>query len=198
MFSLATATAPTGEPLTVAEAKRHLRIPESISDDEQYISALISASRAYAEYYTDRQLMTATYDLTLDCWPCNDGPLYLPKAPLQSVTSIKYLEENSGTETTWSASYYRVQTSEPGRVSLALNQIYPNLYGVSGQIVIRFICGYGAASAVPVGIKQAMLLLIGHWFENREEVGRVGTRLEFAAHALMQSYRYGTQFWRYG
>ncbi len=198
MYSIATITAPTGEPLTRVEAKQHCRIHEEIGNDDSYFDALIAAARAYVEYYTERQLMTATYDLTLDGFPGNGQPLYIPKAPLVSITHVKYLAESTGTETTWTSSYYRVQLSEPGRVSLALTQTYPLLYGVAGQVTVRFICGYGTAADVPKGLKQAMLLLIGHWYDNREEVGKVGGKIEVAAHALMSSYRYGTQFWRYG
>lgn len=199
MFGLSLVTAPTAEPLSLSEAKRHLRVAEAIGADDEYIDALIVAARLYVEEYTSRQLCTATWDLVLDEFPCEGDVILIPKAPLVSVTSITYLAATTGTLTTWTGSYYRVQnTTAPGRIGLAYGQTWPLTYGVIGQVTVRFVAGYGAASAVPKTLKQAMLLLIGHWYTNREEVGKVGGKVEVAAHALMSQHRYGDQMIRYG
>jgi uncharacterized phiE125 gp8 family phage protein len=159
-------TAPTSEPVTVAEAKAHLRV--DLSDDDVLIESLITAARVHIEDATSRALITQTWRINLDDWPpC--GYLCLPRPPLQSVTSVVYTD-SAGTAATLSASKYAADTdSEPGRIVLNCGQTWPvTTLATSNPIVITYIAGYGAAAAVPQQLKQAILLLLGHWYENRE------------------------------
>lgn len=188
-MALSLVTAPAAEPITLAEAKAHLRV--DITDDDSLITALITAARQHVEVITRRQLITATWDLTLDTWPDGDTIL-VPLPPLQSVTSITY-KDSAGTVYTLPTIDYIVDTAEePGRVVLAYGKTWPSttLYP-AGAITVRFTAGYGAAAAVPQAIKQALLLMIGHWYENREAVagGTVQREVPFAVEALLWPYR---------
>jgi uncharacterized phiE125 gp8 family phage protein len=191
VYSLALVTAPVGEPITLAEAKQHLRLAEGVTQDNEYIESLIAAARQFVEFYTDRQLLTATYDLTLDGFPPANEAIFIPRAPLQSVTSVTYLEAAAGTSTVMTAGDYRVQITEPGRISLDYDVDWPDVYGVSGQVVVRFVAGYGAAAAVPLGLRHAVKMMLKHYyFQDDKE--------KEAAKNLMQAFRYGVTFWSYG
>jgi uncharacterized phiE125 gp8 family phage protein len=157
-------TPPASEPVSLDEAKAQLRVDGS--DDNTFISGLITAARLYFEETARRSLITQTWRLSLDEW---SDEIELPRPPLQSISFIKY-KNAAGTETTLSTSVYLVDAeSEPGRVVLAKDQSWPSdeLYKVN-PIQITYIAGYGAAADVPEQMKQAIKLIIGHWYENRE------------------------------
>ena len=178
-------TGPTVEPVSLTEAKLHLRVDGT--DDDTVISALIVAAREAVEHIARRALISQTWELILDSWP--DSPFEVPLPPLSSVTSIKYKDED-GVEATFSSSSYVVDAdSQPGRVALASEASWPGgtLYPVGG-VRVRFVAGYGsAATAVPQRYKQAILLLVGHWYEHREEAseGRGLTQVPFGVEALL-------------
>lgn len=170
-MSLKLVTGPSTEPLTTALAKNHLRV--DIDDDDTLIGNLITAARKYFEETSRRSLITQTWRLNLDEWPEGDEIL-LPRPPLQSVTSVVY-KDSAGDSTTWSSDAYIVDTdSEPGRIVLAYGESWPSVTLLpANPIVITYVAGYGDnASDVPEQMIQAIRLLIGHFYENRE--GTVG------------------------
>lgn len=147
------------------------------------------------ETVTRRALVTQTWDYVLDEFPAVDY-IRLPMPPLQSVTSITY-KVKAGTVLTFAEANYVVATgSEPGRVILKSGCSWPSdeLYKAD-PIRIRFIAGWTgvAPNTIPVTIKQAILLLIGHLYENREAVAEVrgGALLEIplGVDALLATHR---------
>lgn len=193
MASLTLVTAPSAgtEPITLDEAKSHCRI--DVEDDDSLVTALIVAARQHVENATGRQLLTATWSLKLDCWPCW---IDVPRAPLLTVTSITYLDTAGATQTLATDQYRTNAPSGPtaarGTIEPAYGVTWPTLYGVSNAATVTFTAGYGAtADTVPQAIKQAMLLTIGHWYINREHVitGTIVTQLPMAVGALLAPYR---------
>lgn len=187
IWALSVYTAPAVEPLTVDLAAAHLRVDGT--GDEQLIEHLITAARRYCETAQGRAYITQTLELQLEDWPCG-REIRLPRPPLQSVTSVKYTN-SAGAETTWSSADYQVDTrSQPGRLVLGYGKSWPTAtLRPGGAIVVRYVAGYGLAAAVPETARQAMRLLIGHWYEHREAVGTVGKELEFALSALLEADR---------
>jgi len=184
-------TAPAAEPVTLAEAKTHLRV--DISDDDDLITALITAAREYCENFQNRAYITQVWKLWMDDWPEEDDYIEIPLPPLQSVESVKYYDTD-GNENTFSSDYYSVDTeSEPGRVYLNYGETWPtDTLRPRNGIVVEFTAGYGdTADDVPQTVKQAMLLLIAHWYENREATlaGTVSREVEFAVGALLWQNR---------
>ncbi len=181
-------TAPAAEPVTLTEAKTHCAVDGN--DHDTLLTSLIQAAREYAEGYQNRALVTQTWELVLDDWPAEDY-IEIPLPPLQSITSIKY-KDTDGTETTLGTDQYIVDTdSFLGRAALAYNCSWPTttLYPVAG-IRIRFVAGYGLAASVPQATKQALLLLIGHWFANRETASERSMQdIPFATKALLDLNR---------
>jgi uncharacterized phiE125 gp8 family phage protein len=191
-MGLTLVTPPTAEPVPLdgdGSAKQHLRV--DTTDEDGYISGLIIAAREYCEAYQGRAYVTQTWELSLDCWPARDW-IQIPKPPLQAVESIAYRLAD-GTEQILDPSCYAVDPkSQPGRLALRQGCSWPSgeLWPL-GAITIRFVAGYGDPDKVPQRAKQAMLLLIGHWFEHREAVltGSISKEIEFAVRALLGSER---------
>ena len=181
--------APTVEPITLAEAKLHLK--QDAVEDDALISSLIVAARRHCESRLGQQLVTATYRLTLDCPPCG-CELELPVPPLQSVTSFQYIDIAGATQT-WDSSKYLVDTSRmPGRVYPAWNVPWPNTRGDHNCYTITFVAGYGDAAAVPDTIKAAIKLLVGHWYEHREAASEVSiTSIPLAVDSLLAGEWHG-------
>lgn len=156
-------TPPAEEPVSLAEAKLHLRVDHM--EEDALIRALITAAREYVEMYTRRQLVTATWRLTLDCWP---GCLRPPRPPLVAVTTIAYRDSTEVLQVV-DPTTYRVDTSrEPGRILLTTGASWPVAAPVPGAVQVEYTAGYGAASAVPATFKQAILLYTGDLYEHRE------------------------------
>lgn len=187
-------TAPTDEPIGATDAITHLRLGED-TDEDALLNALIVAAREHVEAITNRVLLTQTWELTLDYFPrfrsqdWSHQPLRVPKPPLQSVTSIKYLDMG-GTLQTLANTEYTVDTTDVmGRIVPAWMKIWPITRDTLNAVTIRFVCGYGDAAAVPSSIKQAMLLLIGGMYENRESQVTQALMDNLAVQALLSPYR---------
>ena len=193
---LAQTTPPAASALAVADVKAHCRIDDSTED--ALITGYIKSAERYLEKQTSRQLMPATFKLSLDCFPRGiyDDPatsaieghdIICPVAPLSSIVSIKYLDL-LGVETTLSSAVYVALSAEtPGRIVLAYNNEWPTALTRAGAVTVEFIAGYASAAAVPEDIKQALLMLVGHWFENREAVivGTISSQIAFAVESLI-------------
>ena len=184
-------TAPAAEPVSTSEAKAHLRVDTTA--DDTYIGTLITVARQNVESHLRRSLITQTWEVVLDAFPA--GVIRLPKPPLASVTSIKYTDDE-GNESTYSSDNYVVDSdTEPGRVVLKSGQTWPAVtLAAANGVRVRYVAGYGAAgSNVPQAIRQAILLVIGSLYENREDVlvaqgVSIGV-LPFGVVALLAPYR---------
>lgn len=194
-------TAPTVEPISLSEAKAHLRVDHA--DDDALITSLIKAVRQHIDGrdgWLGRALVTQTWELVLDRFPCHE--IEIPIPPLQSVTSITY-DDQAGVETVLSAANYTVDiASEPGRIAPNDTNPWPATYSAINAISavrIRFVAGYAPTADsppdllanVPEPIKVAMKLMLGTLYENRETVviGQTPVMLPWAAEALLGPYR---------
>jgi len=173
------------EPITLAEVRQHLRLPEDATEDDLLLG-LIKTARVYCENYTRRALAEQTLETYKDRFSGAD-PIMLPCPPLLSVVEIGYTD-STGQETILSDSDYLVDTAcEPGRVMPAYGTTWPVFTPYpSSPIRIRFVAGY---MDLPVSIRLALLLLVGHWYENREATGTAKDQTAFSVHALLAPYR---------
>jgi hypothetical protein len=206
MRGLILVTPPAAEPLTLAEAKAHLRIDGT--DDDALIGDLIAAARQAAEEHTRRALVTQTWRLTLDRFPAKPLPWWdgvrqgadvaaaanaieLPRPPLASVTSVTAYDDADTATVMPSADYFVDSDREPGRIVLRSGKTWPTVERVAGGVEVVFVAGYGAASDVPEAIRQGVLLLVGHLDENRETtaVGAAPAEIPLGATALWRPYR---------
>lgn len=158
----------SAEPLTRADAKLHLR--EDGADQDALIDALVAAAREVVEGATGRRLMPCTVVERLDGFPCDGGPIRPTVVPVRALTSIAYVDSDGATQT-WDAADYRADlVSEPARIEPAYGGVYPTAREVVNAVALTYTAGYADAAAVPAALKQAMLLLVGHWYANREAV----------------------------
>lgn len=161
-------TAPATEPVSLAEAKAHLRVDGTVEDT--HIAALIADAREWAERYTRRGLVTQTWRAWAQTFPADGCAMELLKAPVVSISSIKYVD-TAGTLTTLDAAEYVLSArsqDKPARVLPAYGKAWPAAREQPDAVQVEFVCGYGAAAAVPATFKQAMLLHIGWRYEHRE------------------------------
>lgn len=190
-------TAPAEEVLSIDEVATHLRVDgltvSPPSDEYNLIVSLMKSARLYLEGkdgILGRALVTQTWDMYLDEFP-DCGCIEVPLPPLQSITSI-YYTDTAGTEQLLDASMYVVDNvTEPARIRPAYGQVWPLTRCQMNAVRIRLIAGYGNAIAVKEPIKQAMKLIIGHWYEHREEVivGNQMMTVPMAVDALCAPYR---------
>ncbi len=165
-MGLALVTPPQSEPVDVEEAARHLHADLEELESE-HVKGLIRVARAYAESYTRRQLVTATYALTL---PEFYDEVELPRPPLVSVSSIAYVDENGAPQTLATTVYDVDSTSDPGVITLADGESWPATKTQPNAVTITFIAGYGGPLDVPENVRHAIKLLVGHFNENSEAV----------------------------
>jgi len=197
-FGLNLITAPACEPLTLTDAKDHLRV--TYSDEDLLIESLITAARIEFEALTYRQLITATYDLVLDGFPRNDLPIRIPRAPLQSVTSITYTDPAGDAQTLDSANYIVSATRLPGIIRPAYGCTWPTARTEPDAVTVRFLAGHGEdPDDVESLAKAAIRLLIGQYYEFREEViDRSVYQLPKGAARIIQLYDLGDELLEYG
>ena len=185
-MNLKVITPPVLEPVSLAEAKLQCRV--DLDDDDALITGYIAAAREYCEKIDWRAYLTQTLELWLDAWPCDVRFITLPRPPLQSVTKIEYYGSDDTKYTLSPLAYYSSQAAQPGKVQLRLDSVWPGVaLREMDAICVTYKAGWTAAANVPPRIKQAVLLLVGHYYENREATlsGSVSREIEFAVNALL-------------
>lgn len=193
-------TAPSAEPLTVADCRQHCRI--DVEDEDALLETYIRAARDRAEVRTGRQIMPATWKLYLDAFP---SEIRVPRPHLQSVTSIAYTD-SAGASQTLSASLYQVDTaSEPGRILPAWGQSWPATRGTLNDVVVTYKAGYGAGhadadtanglalAAIPPNLRLGLLHYVAQWYSQREpvNVGNIVNVMPMAGDALVDQFYHG-------
>lgn len=167
MAGLKLVTPPAVEPVTLADVKPQLRVELDDTSYDGILNPLITAAREWCEGYQNRAYITQTLELALDEWPCRDE-IELPRPPLQSVTSITYTD-NDGNITTWPSSNYIIDDySFVAQIVKNKSVCWPPVcLSAANGIKVQYVAGYGDyGSNVPYKIKQAIILLTSHWFEN--------------------------------
>lgn len=148
----------------------HLRIVTS-SEDSLLLEKLVVA-RKRIEGRTQRQCFKGQYDLAIDRFPCDGGPIRMPRLPLVSVDRVQWYGTTGGVTTLSTDAYFVDTYSEPGRLCLASGYTWPT--GTRAQIggVIRFTAGYSTtpASGIPDPLVEAIRKLATDLYENREAV----------------------------
>ena len=174
---------PMCEPLSLSDVKNFLRtVPDDDSEDNAIIIPLITAAREFLENATGRSLAYQT----VSCSLLGFGTVRLPRPPLVSVVSVTY-KDKDGVSHTVSSSDYCVDEVE-GTISF-LSTPSAELYPVN-PVTITYNTGY---TQLPLALRQAMLMLIAHWYSNREAV-QIGSRInevaaDFALQHIIHQYK---------
>lgn len=168
-------TAPVSEPITLTEAKAHLRVTDT--DDDTGITTLITVARQVVEEESSLALFTQTRKLILETWPPS-GRIYLTRPPLQSITSVQYVDPDGVTRTFSSALYTVVgavatplkdlSTQDAAYLTPAYGQSWPSIRGTPDSVIVTYDCGWKTTAAIPEVVKQAILLTLADLYEHRE------------------------------
>ncbi len=169
-YSLKRTTAPVIQPVLISEARDHLADDEAVTDEQ--LDRWIKGATERVEKDTRRSLITQTWTHKMRSFPHWTDHIELKKPPLQSVTSITYIDED-GNSQTWASSNYEVDTNrEPGVVWLGYDKSFPSTRDIQNAVSVVYVAGYGATrSTIPETAKHAILLLVQMSAERRSPVG---------------------------
>jgi hypothetical protein len=203
-------------PLALSDAKAHLRVTDSTEDT--LITALIIAATEWAEGYTNLRFCTQTWEKTSNGFPpvgrldlkqplvnlaglgfAQNGTSVLDAlplgriellAPLQSLVSVNYLDTTGNNQLLSGSAYQADLYTQPGFICPAWGLDWPVARLALNSVRVQFVVGFGAAAAVPLSIKQALLLLIGHLYLNREATsGFAISEIPYGVEALLARHR---------
>lgn len=194
-------TPPSVEPVTVDDIKASSRLDVQALDDG-LIASLITAARMHLEQRCNRSFCTQTWKLTLDAFPGRqnisapqtdrpyslpDNAILLERGPVASVTSIQYLDMSSTLQTVASTDYTISLSEDLTRITPTFGKIWPIVLPQIGAVIVTYVTGYGNAAAVPAPLAQAIKMLVGQLYDNREVIGQ-GQELPFSVSALIDPY----------
>ena len=166
---LTVSTAPTEEPVSVDECKQYLRV--DYNDEDSLFASWIKAARELVEKDSARALLTQTLTLKMDAFPART--IYLERLPVQSVSSIQYVDTSGTTQTLSSSNYVTDLTTEPARIEPAYGLIWPFTRYQSNAVTVTFVGGYSSVATVPEIAKQAIKIMVCHWYQRPETCGSV-------------------------
>lgn len=185
-MGLTLVTPPVTEPVSLEDAKAHLRVLHD--DEDALIEGLIVAATRHVEKTLGLSLMERTYRLTLDAF---SDAIELPRGPVASVSAVTYSDEDGITQTL-DDDWYSVDLSSV-RQWLVRNSGYswPALLDGVNAVSVEYVTGFDTLPDSYADIRHAILLLIGHWYTNREAVniGNITSEIPMAVDALLQPYR---------
>lgn len=177
---------PSEQPVSIEVAKKHLRIAPADTGQDDEVARIIRAATTRAERITQRALLTQRWRLYLDCFP--PGAILIPRPPLQSVEAVTYTDPFGAEQVLDEASYLVNPFEILGKVTLAQGRCWPATARQAMAVKVDFTAGYASA---PEDIVSAVLLLVGHLDQNREEVtvGAVATKIPAGVDALLSPYQ---------
>jgi len=171
------------EVVTLAEAKAHLRV--GYEDEDSYIGTLIEAATLWAATTTGLSLGERQWVLALDQFP-NDK-LVLPVVPLVSVESLAYIDEFEASQTYAGFRVFGVGGDIPGYVLPSTGEAWPGASKEPECVTVEFTAGN---DTIPKTIKHAILLMVSHWYENRESASAHNlSEAPFGVSALLLPHR---------
>ena len=156
-------TAATSLPVTVDEVKDHLRIDDS--SENNWLRGQIEAATSDIEFYLKRQLISATWKLHLEDFPAQ---IEIRKCPVSSISSVQYYDSDNAQQTLATSNYDVDLNAQPARILASYGNSWPTSYQRPDAVTVTFVAGYGARSAVPDPIKNAIKHLVGYRYWNRE------------------------------
>ncbi len=191
--SLKRAAQPVVEPVSLSDAKTHLRV-DTESDDDQ-ILALITAAREWCENYTQRTFIHTQWTMTFDTFPWE---IELPRPPVavasgNTATTITYAMETGGTATLATSEYRVDRTSEPGVIRTVYAGTWPSHLLDRNSISVTWWGGYGEdGTKVPKVVRAAILMLVAYWYERRLAADQVAaTAVPFGVSSMLDSIKWG-------
>lgn len=190
-MGLTLTSAPSGEPITLAEARAQCRIDGT--DEDALLTIYIAAARGKAEQYTGRRLITQTWAQTLDAFPSGSQAILLEVSPAASISSLQYIDTAGATQTLSSGAYVLDTGRAVARLTPTPDTEWPTADDRPNAVTITIVAGYGAAGTnVPSDLRAWMLLTIGFLYAQREAIDVTGKAAELPGRwydSLLDSHR---------
>lgn len=206
-LKLTLVTAPARLPVSLNELKVQLRLNDDETQEDALLLGLLRSTVEHCERFTGRALITQTWMLFLDVWPCGDGPalhegfhvgavteaaasnIELPKPPLQSVSHVKTYDDDDVAATWATGNYFVDIAGEPGRIAVRAGQAWPSATRAANAIEIQFVAGYGGDPGnVPEALRHGILMLAAHLYEHRGDAAEAAM-LQSGALRLWRPFR---------
>lgn len=190
--SLRRITEPVIEPVSLAEAKAHLRIDADFTDDDMYVQSLITAARIHVETVSDRTLILSQWQMKLDTFPAWD--IELPRPPIATgPITVSYIPSDGVYETVPFTNFREDRDATPAVIRPQWNGSWPTCRGAENDVTITYWAGYGdSATSAPVPARHCILMMAAHWFANREAVVQGGMNpVPMAVEVLLGSINWG-------
>ena len=181
-MGLKISTAVATEPISVAEAKLHLRVDHSTEDT--LISALITAAREECEHLLERALAPQTLELSIDEFP--DDGIKLLRPPVSSITSIIYVDGDGDEQTMDALTYYLDNSQEPCWVIPVYGGSWPSTRAEANAVRVTYVAGYATC---PEAIRAWMLLRVGTLYRHREADSDKPATMSSFVNGLVDRYR---------
>ena len=187
-MALSLITAAAEEPITPTEAKASPSLRVAVATDDTDIAEMITTARMQAEDYSGHAFVTQTWELVLDGFPT--GGIKVPVPPLQSVTSIKYIDGNGDQQTLDALLYAVDDDSTPGLIVPAYGESWPSARDEINAVRVRFVAGFGAAADVPADIKTCIKMIVGVTYDNSQGIlgGQAMTPLDTIVEKILAQY----------
>ena len=185
-MNLVLVTAPTTLAVPPEAAMRHVRSTDQSEAPD--VEELSKAAQRLIETRMDRALTEHTYRLSLDAFPTF---IQLPRSPLIAIVDITYVDVDGVTQTMGVDEYHVDADAEPAVIEPAYGEEWPETRAIAGAVKVRYRCGHTDTRPAPPQGAQAIKLVVGHWYENREAVvtGTISTEVDMAVDALIGSCR---------
>lgn len=179
--------------IKLEDVKKHLRILHDTED--ALIQGYLDTAVFHYEDFTGRIVNVSTFKCTLDRFPKVGKTIELMRYPVKEIKEIKYADA-AGEDKTFALASCRIDDSEPLRLAPALNKSWPVTAPVLGAVTITFDCGYEDATKLRPSARQAILMMAGHFYNNRESVvvGRVTNEVPQSARVLMEMDKISNRF----
>lgn len=158
--------------------KQHLEFTHDTDKDvliTRYIDAAVA--RIDGPFGAGLALMTQTWRKTLDDFPSDTCPIFLPGGPFQSITAVNYLDTDGAPQTVAAPDYYLDEGDDPVRMTPAIDKSWPGEENQPGAVWIDYVVGHTAEDDIPDDLVDAVMLYVAHRFANRSAI-EAGTMQE--------------------
>jgi uncharacterized phiE125 gp8 family phage protein len=182
-------TAPSTTPITLAEAKAHLRVDHT--DEDALIQTLLDAAVSHFDGYTGilgRCMISQVWELYYDAFP--SGDMQVPLGNIISIDTVEYVDPTTEIYTTWADTNYEVDEKSVEGWIVPIDS-WPTAMETTNAVRVTFTAGFGASAAsVPAAIRAALLLMVGHFYKNREATTDAAmAELPMGVRALIDPFR---------
>ena len=172
------------EPLSLDDVKDVLNLDDECTEFDDLLFAYITAAREMVEAQTNYKLGVATIDCIYERFR---PELWMEVANIATITYVKYYDGDNTLTTLAAADYETDLVSFPARIRPVYASTFPDTYTRYDAVTIRVV----TSGEYPAPLLTAMKMIIGHWYENRQDVvvGHTSTEIPQTSQFIMDIYK---------